>query len=601
MLRELHISNLAVIEDATVEFGEGFNVFTGETGAGKSLIIGAFELLLGLRSGGGATGAMIRKGCDEARVVGLFELRDKQTAREICEIIDMNLTPDEPLLITRRIFTSGRSSVSINGAPATAGMLREIGELLVDIHGQHDQQYLLKPGNQLKILDSFAKSSELREKFTLTYRRLRELRQQREELLASQELRRQQMELFKFQADEIDAAELQPNQASEVQAKFVKLSNVGKLRQETSEICDALQESDGSVLERLQLICKQLDELTQLDSEKLNDVSQVLHDTTDALQDAAYDLNRYVDSLELDDRELTETQQQLDTLNHLIHKYARNTISSDPISDVLEYRSQIEEKIKTMQSEETDLQYLDSEDVALQKQLAEFGAKLSAKRGIAAKKLKPLIEGQFKELGMDEATFDVRIETLEPDDAKVGPSGLDTIEFLVRTNPGHETQPLRQIASGGEISRIMLGLKSILAGGDRISVLVFDEIDANIGGRLGSVIGRKMRGLAHGTILTARNKKAHIDSPAHQVLCVTHLSQIAAFADNHLHITKEISGPPTARQTRTTVRPLSGYARTAELAEMISGKNYSQTSLDQACELLKNAEESKIKMSYPSH
>jgi len=352
MLRELHISNLAVIEDATIDFGEGLNVFTGETGAGKSLIIGAFELLLGLRSGGSATGAMIRNGSDEARVVGLFELRDQQTAREICGIIDMDLDSDEPLLITRRIFASGRSSVSINGTPATASMLREIGGLLVDIHGQHDQQYLLKPSNQLKILDSFAKSLELREKFTLTHRRLRELHQQRTELLASQELRRQQMELFKFQADEIDSAQLQPNQMAEVQAKFVKLSNVGKLKQDTNEICDALQEADGSVLERLQLLCRQLDELTELDTEKLNDISQVLHDTTDALQDTAHDLNSYADSLELDNDELTETQQQLDTLNQLIHKYVGNIISDDPTSDVLEYRSQIGEKIEAMRSEE---------------------------------------------------------------------------------------------------------------------------------------------------------------------------------------------------------------------------------------------------------
>jgi len=462
----------------------------------------------------------------------------------------------------------------------------------VDIHGQHDQQYLLKPSNQLKILDSFAKSLELREKFTLTHRRLRELHQQRTELLASQELRRQQMELFKFQADEIDSAQLQPNQMAEVQAKFVKLSNVGKLKQDTNEICDALQEADGSVLERLQLLCRQLDELTELDTEKLNDISQVLHDTTDALQDTAHDLNSYADSLELDNDELTETQQQLDTLNQLIHKYVGNIISDDPTSDVLEYRSQIGEKIEAMQGKETDLTHLDSEDAALQSKLTEIGVELSAKRRAAAKKLKPLIESQFKELGMDEATFDVGIETLEPTDAKVGSRGLDVVEFLVRTNPGHDTQPLRQIASGGEVSRIMLGLKSILAGGDRISVLVFDEIDANIGGRLGSVIGKKMRQLAHGTTLTVRgkkDKKLQTDNSTHQVLCVTHLSQIAAYADNHLHITKEVTGPRDARQTRTTVRPLTGDARTAELAEMMAGKNYSQTSLDQARELLATA------------
>ncbi len=595
MLRELHISNLAVIEDAAMELQPGLNVFTGETGAGKSLVIGAFELLLGLRAGGSDGAAMIRAGCEEARVSGLFEIHDENTARDIQKILDRSLPADEPLLVTRRLFATGRSSVSINGEPATAGMLREIGQYLVDIHGQNDQQYLLRPGNQLQILDAFAGSLELREKFAQGYQKLRDVKNKRQELLESQEIRSQQIELFEFQADEIDAAELKCGDFAEIQSRYVMLSNIGKLQQEAGQIYEGLYEAEGSAVERLQVICKRISELAELDAEKLADISQQIHDATEILRDSAYELNRYADGLELDPGELGECEERLDMLNHLIHKYGKNgphATGDDPTLAVLAYREEIGSKLKILRAEVSDLGGLDAEIARLESQMMETGQKLSAERARAGKKLKPLIESQLKELGMAEATFDVALEKL---DTPTGPSGLDAIEFLVRTNPGQDSQPLRKIASGGELSRIMLAIKSILAGSDRISVLVFDEIDANIGGRLGSVIGRKMRMLANG--LSARPAQSTRQAPkvamengsGHQVLCITHLPQIAAFADNHLHIAKEMTGKGEKRQTKTTVKPLAGDARQAELAEMLAGKDFTPTALAQARELLNTA------------
>ena len=588
MLCELHISNLAVIEDASVELQSGLNVFTGQTGSGKSLLIGALELLLGGRaSGGGAT--MIRPGCDEARVSGLFEVRDEQTAREVAKILDRQATPGEPMLITRRLLATGRSSVSIDGAPASATMLRELGQHLVDIHGQHDQQYLLRPANQLRILDEFAGTAGLREKFAAGYQQLRQTRARRDELNESRETRKREIELYEFQAEEIDAAELTPGLFARTQARYVKLSNLGQLKQEAGQICQTLGEADGSVVEQLQVLCKQLANLAQLDAKKLAGPNSQLHDATEMLQDCWAELNRYADGLELDPDELTHCEELLDTLNRLIHKYAKagdaaslaennSANEDDPTSAVLRYREHVAGLLEQLRGQDADCSGLDAEIARLEKSLAEVGQKLSAGRARASKKLKPLVESQLAELGMAEARFDAVLEPLAGEAS--GPGGLERVEFVIRTNPGQDAQGLRHIASGGELSRIMLAIKTILTNKDRVGTLVFDEIDANIGGRLGEVIGQKLKQLA--------------DSAGHQILCITHLPQIAAWADHHLHIAKEVTGKGAGRATSTTVKPLTGQARVAELAEMIAGKNFGQTAQAQAQEMLQTAEGKKL-------
>lgn len=575
MLRELHISNLAVIEDATVELTEGLNVFTGETGAGKSLLIGAFELLLGLRSGGSDAGEMIRAGADEASVVGLFELADEATAAELERIFDRPTPLDEPLLITRRLFASGRSSVSVNGIPATAAMLRQAGEFLVDIHGQSDQQTLLRPSHQLRILDDFADAAELRSQFTRCYEKRRALRRKREELTGSRGHRRQQMELWEFQVAEIDQAELAAGEFAEVQSRYRRLSNIGQITTQASGILDALAEKDDSILDRLGVLNKHIDTLAKLDAQPLEPIAAQAAEAAELLRECSFQLGRYVDGLELDPGELAEAESRLDTLNDLIHKYAPSDPGEDPVGSVLAWRERVAADLATMRDAEADLAEIDEKEAALSAELAELGDRLTRKRQAAAKKLKPLIEAELDDLGMGEARFDVELTSVD-DDEQVGPTGLDRSEFLVQTNPGQASCPLRRIASGGELSRIMLAVKSILSEADRINVLVFDEIDANIGGRLGSVIGRKMRRLA--------GRQA-----GRQVLCITHLPQIAAWADHHLRIAKSVSGSGKARSTRTTVTPLTGEDRLAELAEMLSGKEYTETALAQARELLAGA------------
>ena len=630
MLRELHISNLAVIEDATVAFGGGFNVFTGQTGAGKSLILGAFELLLGLRSGTD----MLRGGAEEGRVVGVFEVDDPKLADAVHAASDGAVAAGEEVLITRKLFASGRSSVSINGQPTTAAMVKRLGTLLVDIHGQHDHQSLLRPASQLEILDDFGGCAALRQDFARRHQALREMQRRRAELEASASLRRQQLELYEFQAREIDDAEPTQGEFPELQARHRVLSNARRLLADAGQVQSALYEADGSIIERLEVMTQVLRDLAEIDGE-LQGVAEQVEGATASAREASFDLSRYVDRLDFDEAELGEVESRLNTLNRLIQKYSdaprgRGSLGDesdpgdDPLQGVLNFRADIQREIESLQQASHDWEQLDAEIAAARRELREVGEALSARRREAADRLIPAVEAQLPELGMGEAKLEVAFEPVDPsesessEEADVSPNGtpdgslgcstgLERVEWRVRTNPGQPMRPLRKIASGGELSRLTLAIKHVLAASDRTSVLVFDEIDANIGGRLGSVIGRKLRELcspAPSTNPTAsattrtptggkRKKKTQTQPPRplddtarHQVLCITHLPQIAAFADRHFRIEKSVVGKGASRQTRTTVRPMTGRERVEELAEMMAGTQATETTRRQAKELI---------------
>lgn len=588
MLRELHILNLAVIEDARIEFTGGLNVFTGQTGAGKSLVIGAFEVLLGLRT----AGDMIRAGADQARVSGLFEIIDPGIAEQISSLLDQAIEPGEELLITRKVFSSGRSSVSVNGLPVTNAMVKQVGQYIVDIHGQHDHQHLLKPSNQLRILDAFAKCMADRKRFSEQMTELQGLAKTRRELTTGSDLRRQQLDLYEFQADEIDAVEPQVGEFPELQARHRVLNSLQRIKHDAGGAHAALYEAEGSVAERLQVITHLLLELAELDPD-LEEVSEQVRSSTLALQEAAFELGRYVDRLEHDPAEAEEVDQRLNVLNRLVSKYGDGQKPEDPLLRVINYREDIGEKIAELRLMDSDLGGIDERIEVCRNTLLATAKKMTVAREKAAKKVVPLVQAQFKELGMGEAAFDIAFErvTLVDDLGRLaGVSGLDGVEMLVRTNPGQPMQPLRKIASGGEMSRIMLALKSVLAASDRISVLVFDEIDANIGGRLGTVIGKKLRALAEHTGGAVGRKSGQVkQESSHQILCISHLPQIAAFADNHLRIIKNVTGKGKTRQTHTTVEPITGKTRVEELAEMMAGKDVTATTRKQARELISSA------------
>jgi DNA repair protein RecN (Recombination protein N) len=620
MLRELHISNLAVIADATLELGEGLNVFTGQTGAGKSLVIGAVEALIGLRPAAG----MLRSGAAEGRVSGLFELETEGVRQRVAAAVDQELPEGEPVLITRKLFASGRTSVSVNGQPATAAMVRDAAQQLVDIHGQHDHQYLLRPANQLAVIDAFAGCEAVRERFGERWRELRELEQRRDELAASATLRAQQLELYRFQAQEIDAGELEAGELPELEARARVLGHVQRLKAEAGSVQQALYEAEGSAVERLTAMTQVLAELAELD-EDLQPVHEQVRTATLTLQESAYELARYTQRLEHDPGEVEQVDQRLNAINRLVHKYSGQLSKLPPPPEdgpgqvgevpeqaaddaavvVLVYRAALRRLLESLEGADDASAGMDQQIAALREQLTKIGAELSRARRKAGEKLVPRVEAQLKQLGMGEAKLALRLESVGLDEESAGPTGLDRAVLLAQTNPGQDPQPLREIASGGELSRVMLGLKSVLASDDRVSVLVFDEVDANIGGRLGAVIGRKLRELAgapgasggggRGFAAAAKHEKGKGGKSAgatsgggggHQVLCITHLPQIAAFADRHFHVAKAVSGKGKAKQTVTRVDVLEGDRRVEELAEMMAGESATATSRRQAKELL---------------
>ncbi|MDB5297668.1 MAG: recN [Phycisphaerales bacterium] len=630
MLRELHISNLAVISDVRIELSPGLNCFTGATGAGKSLVIGAVEVLLGLRS----PAEMLRHGADEGRVSGVFDVGDPALLARVQALTDIPVLDDGgELLLTRRLYASGRSSVSLNGNPITLGMLKQVAEFLVDVHGQHDHQYLLKPANQLDVIDQFGGLEPLRKQYHAVYARVIGARERIAELAASRTLRKQQLELYRFQAAEIDKAELDAAEYEKLEARAAVLTNLEKLKRDAGAVHAAVYEADGSVLERLKGAAGVLAELAHLDP-NLKAVAQGLKDATIQVEESAYDLSRYLDKLDLDPAELAEVNDRLNTIIRVVNKYG------DTVEGTLAYREEVGGKLAELEKASGDDSGLQQQLAPLLGELKKLGAELSAKRRAVATKIGPLIEGQLAALGMEKAKFTVSVgsapATLEdaaPATAPVNgttqgaapvragtpplaasqakgagasgsssaakpqsgsgavsphatgvstappapfallpatPSGFDVVEFVAQTNPGQPAQPLRKIASGGELSRIMLALKGILAAGDRVSVLVFDEIDSNVGGRLGSIIGNKLRSLAD----------------HHQVLCITHLPQIASYADRHLTVRKEV----VDNKTETKVRAMEGEDRVRELAEMTGGQRITDTTLAQARELLDAAE-----------
>ena len=557
MLRELHINNLAVISEARVELANGLNCFTGATGAGKSLVIGAISVLLGLRS----PGEMLRPGAEEGRVSGLFESADPALLDAVRKLTDVDVAADGgELLLTRKLYASGRSSVSLNGQPITLSMLKQVSEHLVDVHGQHDHQYLLKPANQLDVVDQFGNLFDLRAMYRGAYDQLHAAQAKLKDLSTNGDLRRQQLELYRFQTNEIDGAQLDAAEFATLATRSSVLANLETLKTDAGSVHQTLYESDDSLLDKLKAMSGTLDDLSALDPALAGIASQV-RDATITLEESATDLSRYVDRLDLDPAELAEVTDRLNTINRVLHKYTGD------IDSTLALRAELGKKIAALDHAAEDLTALRESLAPLRKQLKQLGDDLTTKRTAVAKQLGPLVERGLADLGMEKAKFSVSVAPAEGADGT--PTGLDAVEFIAQTNPGQLAQPLRKIASGGELSRIMLALKGILAKGDRIDVLVFDEIDSNVGGRLGSVIGNKLRGLAD----------------SHQVLCITHLPQIASYADRHFTVRKEI----VAGKTESQVRRMEGPERLQEIAEMIGGHRITDTTRAQAQELLEVA------------
>ncbi|OHC00044.1 MAG: DNA repair protein RecN [Planctomycetes bacterium RIFCSPLOWO2_12_FULL_39_13] len=563
MLQELYITNFVLIDRVTINLCEGLNVFSGATGVGKSLVIGALNFILG----GRATSDVVRTGKEEAAVIGKFYIKDKYLLRQIKKVSD-NGEIDEELLIQRSIDTNGRSRCRLNDMPITVSMLKEIGEILVNIHGQHEHEALLHSINQLYILDDFGEISSLREDFSEIFRRVTEKTKLLNDLKNNQNERRQKIDLCTFQIDEIDKAQLKLGEVEELEKERNILSNAEKIYSTITSSYSQLYESSDAVVERLKSVVRELQTIAKLD-ESLQKIADVCIQSLYQIEDAAFSLGKYRDGFNYDSQRLEYIEERLNTIRKLKLKYG-NTVE-----EILTYRDEIELKLKQFSGERTTAEQVDEELQALTEVLKQKGNELRKKRIAAAERLSPLIDQELHDLGIPHGRFCAQItspflnKSENTDISSANSHGFDQVDFLISPNPGEDLKPLRKIASGGEISRVMLALKHQLAKADKTPVLVFDEIDANIGGRMGEVIGEKLRSIAR----------------SHQVICITHLPQIASYADEQWKVNKLVKNG----KTYSTIENLSGDTRLEEIADMIRGSEKTEITRKQAQEMLRDA------------
>ena len=553
MLRELSVKNFAIIEDLHISFDKGLNILTGETGAGKSIIIGAIGLILG----GRASSEVIRKGSDLCEVTGLFDIKKNTRLKEMLAEKGL-LSQEEEFILKRELSRQGRSRCFLNGQIITLGMLEEIGNYLVDVHGQHEHQALLRAGVARDLLDEFGALMGLRKRVEESYERFREKVRELEELRASEKEREQQIDLYQFQIEEIRQANLSPEGEEILDREYEILNNAEKLDQLSQELYQHIYEGPGSITEKMALVERGLEKIVAIDrtlKEELKEMGEVKY----RIDEMAVMIRDYRRKIEANPQRLEEILERKELISKLKRKYGST------IKDILGYRKETQAKLDKLVSSARSMEESAGEVKKLEEKLVQQGGKLSHEREIEGAKLKKKTEQELRELGMGKVRFDVEIKQGE-----IKSTGMDEIRFLVAPNVGEDLKPINQIASGGEISRIMLALKTILAQADKVSTLIFDEIDTAIGGRIAQVVGRKMRVL----------------SPTHQVICVTHLPQIAVFASNHYFVGKKISGG----RTRTVVDLLDKKGRENEIARMLGGERLTDITLKHAKEMIREGQ-----------
>lgn len=556
MLQTFLIRNYAIIDDLTIDFGKDLNILTGETGAGKSIIIDALGLILGER----ATTSIIRKDAASCILTACFNIENLPLAKKILKKID--IVPEDTLIIKREIFADGKTKCFINGNPATAGMLQTIGAVLIDIHGQHEHQSLVKSENQREMLDGYGNLEKLRTAAAETFEEFSLIEKQLNALKDSEKDRMQKLDLYKYQLKEIDSAKLSEAGGKELENECSRLNNSEKLSSYAQEIYSLLYESEGSVTENLGKARKLIENLSTVDpsnSDSIKTVSQTLVE----VKSVADTFRQYKDTVEFNPKRLEEIISQIELIKKLKRKYAPT------VEEILEYAEKIRKQINLFEKADENILSLEKEIKLMYSKLKKIAEELSEKRSAAARKLSKEIERELLELGMPKAKFSIAVEQERNDDGscRFMSHGIDTIEYEIATNAGENLKPLKIVASGGEMSRVMLAIKTVLAKADEIPTLIFDEIDAGISGPIGQVVGKKLNFLAKN----------------HQIFCITHLPQLAAFSATHFHISKNISGGKTV----TSVAKLTETEKINEISRMLGGEKITDTSTKHAKELIK--------------
>lgn len=547
MLQNLHVKNLALIDETEVEFGPGLNILSGETGAGKSIIIGSINLALGEK----VQKEMLRDNGEAALVELIFFVEDADTIEDI-RALDIEME-DDTVILSRKI-TGGRAIGRINGEAVSASKMKEVASLLIDIHGQHEHQSLLSKKKHLEILDTFAKEAlgDKKEKLTQCYQEYRKLKDELEHANLDGEERARELSFLEYEVKEIEEAQLTVGEDEELEAVFRKYSNGKKIMDAVGAANAATSEDDESASERIGRALRELSSVSGYD-ERVKEMEEQLTEIDNLLSDFNHELASYLSDEEFDEETFYETEKRLDLINHLKSKYG-NTIA-----DIIKYGEEKEERINVLNDYDAYLAGLQKNVSEKEKQLEQLSKKVSDIRKKESKKLTESIKNALLDLNFLDVQF-----TMEFAETDYTANGIDDAQFLISTNPGEPVKPLGKVASGGELSRIMLAIKTVMAS-DKIGTLIFDEIDSGISGRTAQMVSEKMNVLG-------RN---------HQIICITHLTQIAAMADSHFLIEKSVENQATVSK----IHKLTDEQSVEELARMLGGVEITDTVLENAREM----------------
>lgn len=561
MLLELSIKDFAIIDSLTISFGPGLNIFTGETGAGKSIIMDAISLILGDR----ASSDIIRASCEEAQVQALFDISGLKSGalRDLLKESGAEASSDD-LIVKRVVQRAGRNRIYINGSLATLVTLTEVGRRLIDIYGQSEHQSLTRPEEHIEVLDSYGGFQNLRTYMAGAYREYLSLKRERDALLQDSRSSAEKRDLLSFQLKEITDAGLKPGEDIELKKDKERLQGSGKIRAVTEEAERAVYSDAGSITERLGTVVRALKEAALLD-DRLQKTTETLEASLFELEDAGSFLRDYTDSIEADPEALEAISDRLD----LIHKLRKK--HGDTIEAILLKKGSLEKELSNLENSDFRLGELEARVKTAGEKAQTAAVNLSDARKTAAKELEARIEEELSSLGMGGTLFETSIEEERNPDGSLRFSerGADRVSFFIATNKGEGLKPLAKVASGGELSRIMLAMKSVIASG-RVPTLIFDEIDTGVSGAMAQVVGLKLKEV----------------SRSNQVLCITHLPQVAAFGDRHFSVAKKSTGG----RTMTTVEEVSGDERVAHISAMLGGLKVTETTRKHASELLEAAQ-----------
>lgn len=533
MLTTLKIKNLALVEDLTWEPGAGLVGVTGETGAGKSMIVGALKLILGER----ANHDLIRRGESTCTVEAMFELSNRDQVNEMLENAGLEPCEDSTLVLKRSFSNSGSNKQFINCSASTLAMLKSLGDVLIDLHGPHDHQSLLSRDRQLAMLDEYSQLEAPAKKFRQAWREWQQALTDFEELRDEERSGGQEMDLLRFQVEEIEAANLDAKEADELDQRYKLANNSTRLVDATNAAGNQLNET---ILPSLIEVQRSLRELEQLDSSAL-EITSGFDSAYIELEELSQALTNYLEKLDNDPESLRQMEQRIDLLETLRRKYGNS------IEEVIAHGAEASEKLARIDNRGDELKRLEAEVAKAEKNVTRLGQALSKKRRDSAPRLAREISKHLEDLGFKQSKFEIQLEPLNSPELK----GLEQADFVFAPNPGEPPKPLRVIASSGEMSRVMLAVKSALAEQDQIPLMVFDEIDANVGGEIAHAVGAKMSSLGE----------------KHQVVAITHLPPVAASAHCHYVVSKEFS----KNNTRSTLKEVNGESRVSELSRMLGG------------------------------